>query len=370
MPAFESRDPLRLSVGIGFMYIARHRNGIRKLAHSLSFAMCLGLIVCSDPPTGPRNAATVQSIRSVARGHFPDVSKNRVVWQEFTGGPLYVADLSTGERRLLAEAPETGQVDRPAIWGRRLTWTLTFVVDTGFSPSGITLGDVAGADTTLISGPGVDDQFSDISQRYVAWERRGANGTQDVMAYDMERGEIIAVATGPTSDRQPAVDHGRVVYARSQFDDDGELTTDIVLFDLATRQARRLSPNSGWFQGHPDISGDVVVWVDGSDETSDIVYRDLSSGEYGSVTGGRGNATLPSISRKLIVWTDARNGEREKQGLEENRDIFGFDLEYGDEFPITTAPGLQDNPEVSGDYVVWDDWSGGSPRVFVAEVRR
>lgn len=166
------------------------------------------------------------------------------------------------------------------------------------------------------------------------------------------------------------MDDGRVVYRRKQFSDDGELTTDILLFDLATGETRKLNPNEGSLQGNADISGDIVVWADNTDGTSDIVYRDLSTGAFVNATRDRGNASFPAVSGSLIAWRDTRNVAPGQQGLDRNTDIFAFDIETGREFPITTAPGFQNMPAVSGDRVVWGDWSGTFTQVFLAEIER
>lgn len=320
---------------------------------------------CSDGPTAP---ARVVSVERVGRGHAPDVSGETVVWERFSGGPLLVEDLATGRQRELARGSDSGRFAGVAISGRRAVWRLTYSSGSGFPPSAIVLADVDRRDTTLVSDPEPHDASPDVSGRHVVWQRQGPEGP-DVLAFDLETGETIPVSTDDAAASEPAVDGGRVVYTRTAVDADGELSSDVMLHDLSTGEARRLNPNEGRLQGNPDISGDVVVWIDNTDGTSDVVYRDLATGEFVNVTDNRGHASFPSVSGSLVAWSDARNVEPGQEGLEENLDVFAFDLETGREFPITTAPGRQSFPAVSGDRVVWEDWSGPT-EVLVAEIDR
>lgn len=321
---------------------------------------------CSDGPTAP---GVELSIRRVGRGQQPDISGDRMVWQRFTGGPVLAKNLTSGEQRVLARGPDSGQVDFAAISGQQVAWTLRLESAPGPSPARIALGDFAGVDTTIISGPDVEDVFPDISDRYVVWHRKNVG---DVFAYDTETARIIPVGTSPAIERFAAVDRGRVVFTRRRVrgDSNPEVFNDIMLFDLATGQTRKLNPNEGAPQGNVDISGDIVVWADNTDGTSDIVYRDLSTGEFVNVTRDRGHGAFPAISGSLIVWSDSRNRIPGDRGLDENLDIFAFDIEAGREFPITTAPGRQTLPAVSGNRVVWEDWSDRGAQVFLAEIER
>lgn len=320
---------------------------------------------CSDGPTAPGGVVSVERVGS---GHAPAISGETVVWERFSGGPLLVEDLATGRQRELARGSDSSRVAGPAVSGRRAVWRMTFSSGSGFPPSPIVLTDLDRRDTTLVSDPEPHDASPDVSGRHVVWQRQGPEGP-DVLALDLETGETIPVSTDDAAASEPAVDGGRVVYTRTAVDADGELSSDIMLRDLSSGETRRLNPNEGRLQGNPDISGDVVVWIDNTDGTSDVVYRDLATGEFVNVTRNRGHASFPSVSGSLVAWSDARNVEPGQEGLEENLDVFAFDLETGREFPITTAPGRQSFPAVSGDRVVWEDWSGPTG-VLVAEVDR
>ncbi|MCJ7795315.1 MAG: M4 family metallopeptidase, partial [Thermoleophilia bacterium] len=62
----------------------------------------------------------------------------------------------------------------------------------------------------------------------------------------------------------------------------------------------------------------------------------------------------PAISGNIVVWHDSRNTP---PGMN-SRDIYGYDLAAGQEFPICTAEGQQVCPDISGQTVVWVDYRG------------
>jgi beta propeller repeat protein len=98
------------------------------------------------------------------------------------------------------------------------------------------------------------------------------------------------------------------------------------------------------------ISGDIVVWVSarGGPHNSDIVGKNLATGEVFTVCTAPGNQYAPAISGDIVVWVDERHGAA-------NADIYGKDLATGKERAICTDPGRQLHPAISGDYVVWED---------------
>jgi beta propeller repeat protein len=68
-----------------------------------------------------------------------------------------------------------------------------------------------------------------------------------------------------------------------------------------------------------------------------------------------GNQDNPDVCGDIVVWQDARNAGSS------GWDIYGYDLESETEFPICTADGDQVAPAVSGSIVVWqDDRNAGS----------
>ncbi len=85
----------------------------------------------------------------------------------------------------------------------------------------------------------------------------------------------------------------------------------------------------------------------------------------------------PEIYGSLIVWEDYRNDERGVYlgiGLG-NPDIYAYNLSTHKEIPICTqvsGDGLrnsaQQNPDVWGNYVVWEDWRNGNADIYIYDL--
>jgi beta propeller repeat protein len=107
-------------------------------------------------------------------------------------------------------------------------------------------------------------------------------------------------------------------------------------------------------QIRPRLSGDLVVWQDyrdipsrtGDEINADIYGRDLDGGREFRVTDNH-LSSHPAISGDVIVYVDARNGDR---------DIRGYDVSRDESFWVARRSGSdQDRPAIDGDLVVWQD---------------
>lgn len=146
---------------------------------------------------------------------------------------------------------------------------------------------------------------------------------------------------------------------------------DVYVYNLKTGQERQLTQDSS-AQVSPKIWDHYVVWMDNRDDSvkeypSDwqIALYDLDTDEMKLVTNGSGGNTDPDINDGLIVWEDGRNvkdkGHRAGSNLPENNtDIYLYDIVKGNTIPIATGPQKEGRPQVSGNRIVWDDYSSGT----------
>ena len=111
----------------------------------------------------------------------------------------------------------------------------------------------------------------------------------------------------------------------------------------------------------PTISGDIVVWMDRSnqDQDRDIYGHDLSTQLEFPVCVNDGDQTRPAIDGDIIIWVDERSG---------NPDIYGYDMATKTEFAVCTDPAPQHNPDISGDIVVWEDKRNGNDDIYGARL--
>jgi beta propeller repeat protein len=94
------------------------------------------------------------------------------------------------------------------------------------------------------------------------------------------------------------------------------------------------------------ISGSIVVWSDYRNGNWDIYGMDIETGQEFPICTNEATQDLPYIDGHIVVWRDLRNG---------NWDIYGYNLETHEEFPVCTAPGMQWRPVVYGNLIVWQD---------------
>ncbi|MEC0091138.1 TolB family protein [Paenibacillus macquariensis] len=146
---------------------------------------------------------------------------------------------------------------------------------------------------------------------------------------------------------------------------------DIFLYDLKTGQQRPLTEDTS-SQVNPKIWGHYLVWMDNrndadKDYPSDwqIALYDLNTDEMKIVTNAPGGQTDPDINDGFIVWEDGRNvktkGIRAGSNLPENNtDIYLYDIAKGNTIPIATGPKKEGRPQISGNRVVWEDYSKGT----------
>jgi len=83
----------------------------------------------------------------------------------------------------------------------------------------------------------------------------------------------------------------------------------------------------------PDISDSIVVWRDSRDGSSIYAYNLQNQREF-IVTDPHYNADNPRVSGPLIAWEDLRNNQQSSPPF--NRDIYAFDIQAGQEFPVST----------------------------------
>ena len=100
------------------------------------------------------------------------------------------------------------------------------------------------------------------------------------------------------------------------------------------------------------------MWYDNRNGDRDIYGYDLSSGSEFPICTASADQQYPVISGDIVVWHDKRHG---------NGSIYGYNLSASYEFPICTNPFEQNSPDVSGDVVVWADFrnAGEFPNVDI-----
>jgi beta propeller repeat protein len=106
---------------------------------------------------------------------------------------------------------------------------------------------------------------------------------------------------------------------------------------LQNQISRTLIFNSDGMAYDPrDCSVTLVGWVYDGTRVYELPTTSFARDLYGA-----------DVSGDIIVWSDTRNA---------TSDIYGYDIAKGVEFPICTNAAAQSQPRISGDLVVWNDW--------------
>lgn len=135
----------------------------------------------------------------------------------------------------------------------------------------------------------------------------------------------------------------------------GTTLTDVNGIHWDTGEEFAIANNSKIYESHPQIDGTIVIWNESKERVGYISGMDLSTGSKFEVIStespGQKGLYFPQISGDLVVWTN---------GSLSVGDIWGKYLSGGNAFPIVTDSLYHDSVCVSGNLVVWSDiaWTG------------
>jgi TolB protein len=205
--------------------------------------------------------------------------------------------------------------------------------------------------TLFYAEPGVTTSGS-----RTAWIGYTQLGQADVYVHDSAGGGIRRITNDAFFQNHPHLHGDRLVWQDYRHAPVGEAAADIYLHDFTTGNSRRLTSGNA-YRDHPRIYGDTVVWQDyrhaGPElETAEMYVYSLSTGIERRLTFGSTYRTHPAIAGDLIVWEDYRNSER--------GDIYLYDLARGTEVEISTYPAHKTLPSVYGEWVLWLDYRAGT----------
>jgi beta propeller repeat protein len=141
---------------------------------------------------------------------------------------------------------------------------------------------------------------------------------------------------------------------------------DVFILNMTTNEVRQLTIEEH-AQWSPRISGDTIVWLDARNQPLeqyplrfDVYAYNLRTGQETRITE---NATAEgynqvAIDGSTIVWTDMRHADMDvisHAGNDSayNNEIYTFDLSTGEERRITTSPGNDQSPGISGNIITW-----------------
>ncbi len=289
----------------------------------------------------------------------PRVSGERVVWQDYRDNGGAPIGENANANIYFTDSEEDGDNDngggsddgekindgdnnakRPDIDSDVAVWTEFDGADLNIR--GYEIDDDDYFDVATGAG---DQDFAAVSGRNVVFQD-DSDGDWDIRGYDFRDDDDFNVSTASDDQIHPAIDGDIVVWVH---DDGGD--TDIRGRNLDSGDTFTVTDTGEAFD--PDVDGDRVVYAQG-DATDDvhIWMYDISEDEYTRLSStDRRERSHPRIDGNIVVWQDEREGSDEF-------DIWGYDLETGEEFLIDSQGDMQTLPAISGDFIVWTDESG------------
>ena len=235
------------------------------------------------------------------------------------------------------------------------------------------------------------DQFdSSISGNLVVYtDFSGADA--DVWYTDLSTGLSYPVSTASGDQQLTGVSDGKIVYTDWNM-------MDVLVYDVASHFTSNLTHAAGSDSLDPAISDDLVAWTDNRNGNAEIYARDLGTSEERRITSDMLTDQSAAVGDGIIVWercdsyvcdifvyewatgattqltATAYASERgpdvsgrtvvfqREQGTPIEKNLVAYDLDTHSEKVLSLA-GYQENPHISGDFVVFTDLASGLPHI-------
>jgi hypothetical protein len=129
-------------------------------------------------------------------------------------------------------------------------------------------------------------------------------------------------------------------------------------------------PNTDSQIGHVRGDGKIVVWMEGRKEWKhyQVVAYDLDTGKRWRVDPSTNDQWLPQVAGDKIVWVDHRNDATGYRLNPKNSDIYMHDLSTGTTTAVTTHSARQEEADVHGDWVIWQDYRAAPDGISGKEI--
>jgi hypothetical protein len=232
-------------------------------------------------------------------------------------------NLATGVETILSSmTPSDGsQHQFPAIADGQVVWQTWNAGGGSAMAIQTAAADGSGAWSTFHSFPNSPWPIADIGGQWVVWKN-----DSDLSIYGQRLTDDTATVINaglPTDSPRAPVTNGRYVVWATRDESGPQHINRIMGYDLLT-------------------------------DTEFVILADTGSPEHKSNV---------AISDRYVVWEDWRQnpiGEIERVDLE----VWAYDLLTGQSFAVATGPGLQHEPWIDGDRVIWIDEFEGTRRIM------
>ncbi|MGE5416883.1 MAG: S8 family serine peptidase [Acidobacteriota bacterium] len=222
----------------------------------------------------------------------PDISLNRVVWEDM--GNIYLYDFNTGETRQITD--DTNNQSYPQTYGSKVIWQ-----DDRNGGLDVFMFDLDTGTETRISSQTVTDAVAPdinarISRNMVVW----LNGTQ-ICVYNLTSGQERQITIGTASKSNLSLYGNMIAY-----EDARETSKAVFLYDLTT-DLETLAISPELYPQNPFIKDGFIAYKNTSGK-GDIWLHDITVGTDMQITRCYSTEDYPVIFDRKLAWLDSRNG--------------------------------------------------------------
>ncbi len=181
--------------------------------------------------------------------------------------------------------------------------------------------------------------FNRIFREFRTWKRYRGGMADDIWIYDFATKRTENVTDNPAQDIIPMWKGDRIYFLS---DRDENKRMNLFVYDLDTKETRKLTEFSDFDIKFPSLGVDAIVFENGG-----YIYRfDLGTEECKKVdisiqedlVGGRGG--LVSVADHVTSYDVARDGKRAV--FDARGDVFTVPAKYGEIRNLTATPGIHD----------------------------
>lgn len=188
--------------------------------------------------------------------------------------------------------------------------------------------------------------------RIYTYFKSGLVAQSEEVSIELKR-EIIKISDGNSStQRLPVIDGDRIFWEDLR-SENGQVPRKLFFYDMKAKKVDYVNIGIDGAQSprSPGTNGGRVVFStgDGKGTGSNIYCYDFNTGNTFPITQAPKEQLTPTISKEgIVVWSDMRNGT--------DLDLYWLDVKKPDgEQPFVAQGGNQRNPRIWGNKVVWMD---------------
>jgi len=314
--------------------------------------------------------AAQPSLISPAGERHPFAFGSQIVWQGFHDrrrSGIYVYDLTTERGEQVLESTGPDEVF-PRIAGYR-------IISDVIARQGrreIYVYDERTKQKQRLTGKHAIGMSPDISGDLAVWSglRDARAAGYDIFLYDFTTKKEIHVTNDPGyDDGAPAIDQNRIVWQSLRA---GQSGIYLCTYDRATGtcpEHRIIADDGGrtFVLGEPDIAGSLIVFskVTVATHAQTIYLYDLIRDRIQLLSTRPGFQQSPKISGSQIVWQDQRSGVWDVYYCE-------YDPRTGTcpEAQVTHDPWTEWQLSLSDNRIFWEDYRSGHPILYMYEMRQ